>query len=624
MAPKGDKHRGPPGKIYSYLRFSTPEQSLGDSERRQLTMAQKFAKDRHTTLDETLVDRGLSGYHGIHKKKGHLGRFLERVERGEISPGSILVIENTDRLSREPIATALDTFAGLLRNQIYIQTLSPSQLYTLEALNGGLIYQLIGQMHQAHDESAQKSKRISAARDTARKKARESGKILTARCPAWLKVRDRQFFVIPEAKATIQRIFDMKLDGFGKTRIARALNASATWSCPNGWTESYVQKILGSPAVIGIYQPYKRTDKGRVPEGEPIAEYYPPIINKNTFYAVQKQKKRRRKGSHTARSSNLFTGIVKCAYCGGTMSFSGTRVDSKNGPYLFCEKARRGAGCFDQFVLYPELEQLILECCKTLHPNEVLSNSDEQSKLDQSLLRELQGITSQLSTVALQINDLIDQVAHTSARFHIERYEDKIQELTVYEAQLQGKKEKTEQQLQRVRHDLENFKRWRERLRDLMKAFPGDAEVRLKTRQHLRELIDQIDIYPIGYREASKPGDAIMERQNVTGRNILVQTKDNTRVSLTDTACEHPLGQQCHPEEFAEFVDYFEGQRMSKQGRFYRIFFKTDIWRDLVPYGSFSSGCVFTKGTWKLHKINLSVLCTEHQKYIKRLNRPNH
>jgi hypothetical protein len=47
-------------RVYSYLRFSTTEQGLGDSERRQLQDAQAWVDREGLQLDEQLADRGLS------------------------------------------------------------------------------------------------------------------------------------------------------------------------------------------------------------------------------------------------------------------------------------------------------------------------------------------------------------------------------------------------------------------------------------------------------------------------------------------------------------------------------------------------------------------------------------
>lgn len=59
---------------------------LGDSKRCQLEASRKYAKENKYTLDETLTDRGLSAYHGVHRDRGHLGKFLRLFEWIRIYP----------------------------------------------------------------------------------------------------------------------------------------------------------------------------------------------------------------------------------------------------------------------------------------------------------------------------------------------------------------------------------------------------------------------------------------------------------------------------------------------------------------------------------------------------------
>lgn len=113
-------------RVYSYARFSTPEQAKGDSERRQDERATIYANKIGLPFDKALhmIDRGLSAYHGAHRKKGALGQFLKSVESGEVPKGSILVVENIDRLGREEVLDALETIVfGLVKHDIVIQTL---------------------------------------------------------------------------------------------------------------------------------------------------------------------------------------------------------------------------------------------------------------------------------------------------------------------------------------------------------------------------------------------------------------------------------------------------------------------------------------------------------------------
>lgn len=88
---------------YSYIRFSHPTQIKGDSLRRQLSRSEQFAQQHGLELDTTMRDPGLSAYTGEHRHKGALSAFLARVEAGAIAPGSYLIVENLDRLSREQV-----------------------------------------------------------------------------------------------------------------------------------------------------------------------------------------------------------------------------------------------------------------------------------------------------------------------------------------------------------------------------------------------------------------------------------------------------------------------------------------------------------------------------------------
>ena len=80
---------GPGPSSHTFL--STPEQFLGDFEHRQLDDAKSYAKKKGLPFNEILkiADRDLSDDHRDHAKKAALGRFLKRVEAGEIPEGSI-------------------------------------------------------------------------------------------------------------------------------------------------------------------------------------------------------------------------------------------------------------------------------------------------------------------------------------------------------------------------------------------------------------------------------------------------------------------------------------------------------------------------------------------------------
>lgn len=76
-------------KAYSYIRFSSPEQSRGDSQRRQREAAAKYAEEHNLELvldkDYQFFDAGISAYKGRNSThEGKLRRFYDYVKDGRI------------------------------------------------------------------------------------------------------------------------------------------------------------------------------------------------------------------------------------------------------------------------------------------------------------------------------------------------------------------------------------------------------------------------------------------------------------------------------------------------------------------------------------------------------------
>jgi DNA invertase Pin-like site-specific DNA recombinase len=103
-------------KAYSYTRFSRPEQADGDSLRRQTEAARAYAGREQLDLDETLTfhDPGISAFRGRNAEEGKLGDFLNAVRGGIIPPGSFLLVESLDRISRQTVRKAVRTMEDIV------------------------------------------------------------------------------------------------------------------------------------------------------------------------------------------------------------------------------------------------------------------------------------------------------------------------------------------------------------------------------------------------------------------------------------------------------------------------------------------------------------------------------
>lgn len=340
-------------RAYSYIRFSTPEQARGDSLRRQLAAAEAWCAERGLTLDDTLRDLGVSAYHGANRTTGALKSFLDLVESGQVKEGSYLIVESLDRLSREAVIDAASRLLDLIRAGITVVTLSDGQEYSADRLRGDWTPLVISLavMARAHDESRMKSERVGAAWAKKKAAAREERRPLTPRCPEWLDLKDGRFVERPERVALVRRIFRETIDGAGRREIVRHLNAEGVpaFRGSRGWHTSSVAKVVQSRAVLGEYQPHRGTHRGRnrKPDGDPIPDFYPAIVDEATFWRAQAatQGRRQRSAGRKGNAVHLLQGLARCASCGGAMHVRNHGKPPKGGIYLVCDAHARQAGC---------------------------------------------------------------------------------------------------------------------------------------------------------------------------------------------------------------------------------------------------------------------------------------
>jgi DNA invertase Pin-like site-specific DNA recombinase len=358
-------------KAYSYLRFSTPDQMKGDSYRRQTNQAEEYARKRGLTLDTRLrmEDLGVSAFRGRNKRDGALGAFLDAVDEGAIEPGSFLLVESLDRLSREAVLPALNVFTSIVRGGITIVTLADGKEFNEASINANPMDLMasILVMVRANEESLMKSRRLTAVWEAKRLKVKD--KPLTAKIPAWLKLnRETGKIEIQEDRAdVVRRMFSLYLEGVGQHTIAAKLMAEGVPVFGEGayWHRTYVAKILANPAAIGTMIPHKieysDNRRRRVPL-EPVEGYYPPVVERETFERAQELSRGRNspsRGRHAKGNvSNVLGGICKCSRCGSTVTLVSKSAKWR---YLVCVGAKTGQGCPYIAIPYQQVEDAFFE-----------------------------------------------------------------------------------------------------------------------------------------------------------------------------------------------------------------------------------------------------------------------
>ena len=365
-------HPLPPqaSQAYAYIRLSSQSQAWGDGERRQHEAAMKFVDSHGLQFSELLQDIGVSAFRGDNAQTGELGRFVQRIENGEIPPGSVLVAESLDRLTRDRVNQALLLLLNITQHGVRIGLTAQNTI--LDLASYAAFFPLLADMMRSNSESEHKSIRSSANWHTKRKLAKK-GVIATSQCPRWLEVQDGKFHVLEERAQLVRRVFEMYVGGYGRGVIVRTLRKEGiqAWNTRKPvWHESYINKLLCNRAVVGEYIAEFKDEDG-IKKQEVITGYYPEIIDPALFKRVQDMAFLRKKGQRGRKGkkfANLFQKLARCAVCGGTMGYHNATVDKtrKSGlrpwaHYLTCNSAHAGHGCSNhRYINYLYLENFVL------------------------------------------------------------------------------------------------------------------------------------------------------------------------------------------------------------------------------------------------------------------------
>jgi len=426
------------GVAYSYIRFSAKEQERGDSLRRQTDLRDAWlAKHPSVQLDKSLTfrDLGVSAFRGRHRTNdaNGLNQFFRGVESGRIPRGSLLIIENLDRLSREDELQATHTFTGLLLAGITVVQLEPETIFDRSA-DQLAIMRAVLELGRGHAESARKSVRVKEAWDAKKNAIREPKNkgekvTLTRRCPAWLELVKGQWQFRRGARDLIQRMVTMCRDGYGCRAIASAFNAEKVppWSpawVKGDWEEAYIRRIISGREILGEYQPMTRNPNWkspgerkpeeprgkpkRIPDGDPVKNYYPAAITEAEWHAANAARELRdKRGGRPTKDAahvNPFLGLLRDARSGKPLLITG-RLD-RGRYYRVLTPAgykRHGDKCVS-FPL-PAFEEVVLDHMHEIDPREILPGNGKPLNNVLELGGRLAGIDRRIHQVQTELTE---------------------------------------------------------------------------------------------------------------------------------------------------------------------------------------------------------------------------
>ena len=289
-------------------------------------------------------DSGLSAFHGKNLTEGRMGDFIEACNKGEVAPGSILVLEYLDRLTRLELTEALHLAICILRSGVIIHIWGSNETIKSNDLSDAV--KLVVELQGANAYTKKLSSRIKNSAIIRIQKALDGdkdqdGHMLAVNgygSNAWW-IDTTTGYVKPHKLywAIAREIIDLNLQGWGWQKIAKLFKKKgylpprsdsknskvAEKNKKLGWNRAnLISKLAKQKAVLGVKE-FKKLNIE-------IPDYYPPLVTEGEFFQIKNMRNIKKIGGNK-KNAALFSGVGKtrCAFCGSTINTSPSKSGTK-------------------------------------------------------------------------------------------------------------------------------------------------------------------------------------------------------------------------------------------------------------------------------------------------------
>lgn len=369
-------------RVAAYIRLSKEDDNKIESESvsNQRDIIAEYVKKNDFKIYDYYID---DGYSGGNFERPSFKRMIQDIEKKKID---IVITKDTSRLGREFLETGNYIFKYFPENNIrYIAILENFDTSNPNGVEDIIPFQTLCNYVMLKD--------ISRKIKSVRHSKMENG-LFVGSTIAYGYKRDennKYKFIIDEYSSQIvKRIFNMRINGYTPTMIARTLTNESVLPpsvynnkkikktyTTNIWKVSTINHILKNEVYIGnlIQCKYARLNyKSKKKVLQPkekwirVENAVPQIIAKDIFYEAQKVKIVK-KGIKTNKYNYLLKGLVYCKECGAKMAVRREkRVSKKNGvqyvPYYCCRTniTYRNGVCSLHFFSEEKLNEIVI--CK--------------------------------------------------------------------------------------------------------------------------------------------------------------------------------------------------------------------------------------------------------------------
>jgi hypothetical protein len=286
----------------------------------------------------------------------------------------------------------------------------------------------------------------------------------------------------------------------GNHKIVRYLNTTDITPIAAGysseskirWTERFVETLLSNKQVLGHHRHRTEENGQRIQVGDVIKNYFPAVVDEDTFYAVQQARKDRKhlKQRDAKETICLFTGLWKDAKNKSNMRLvNSTHTDKAVGCFRrFSSYHDHGGGRYESWK-YEEFELAFLAFMGEITADQL------DTKVVDNRLPSLEG----------RRTELMQQVAETKKKLKGKEFTLLLQLLEELQTELDANSLAIEEEKERLAANkniaVGDFKKaWQ-----VFQLNPTD-ELKLRLRAIIRQLVSEIwiAIEDYGYQEETK------------------------------------------------------------------------------------------------------------------------
>ncbi|NLO21928.1 MAG: recombinase family protein [Syntrophomonadaceae bacterium] len=545
-----------------YSRLSQEDEREGESNsiQNQRLMLEKYAEDNGFQNLKFLYD---DGYSGTNFNRPAWKEVMGLVESDQVST---LIVKDMSRLGRD----------YLLVGQ-YTEMIFPSYGIRFIAVNDG-----VDSLYGDNDFAPFKnlfndfySKDTSRKIRAVKKAQAERGERIATRPPyGYKKSEDNPRRIVPDEQSAevIRHIFRLCAEGRGPSQIAKQLKTEQVLTPTNyyyrktgvalvnldterpyNWSSTTIANILSDVSYLGhtvnmryTTVSYKNKKQIERPESEwlKFESTHEPLISQELWDIVQDIRKHKKRPPKQMNTPNLFSGLVFCADCNGTLVLhrAHTMKETQNNFMCSTYKKRGKEECSAHYIRETQLKAIILDDLKRvthyarqkekLFAEHITRKNSAETRLEITRIqREIDAAKRRDSELTALFKRLYED--NVLGRIPNEHFRLLSAEYTTEQAELRNKLPKLEERLEQLRNSLTNVAQFIDKAKryshiteltpEILRLFIEKIVVGEKAQKYSRTAEQDIWIYyrDIGLMDTPVTQPEALEAELGEGEDIL-------------------------------------------------------------------------------------------------------